>query len=275
MLILAIQHHRWKKIVRVVVLVVTGNIETGLQRLQWLINQSSWRHFRFCNVIHKRTRRIRFFFSFFERPFLQYIMRESIFFFHLTRIAVYGSRRAKKGVNSVLPNDWDKGGFDTPNYIDIKVKWSLQWRHNGCDTVSNHQPHDCLLNRLFRCRSKKASKLRVTGLCAGNSPEIGEFPAQMASNAENVSIWWRHHGWPWTYCYMNCEHRFNAHSHLCITHAINYYLTDLRIRIIAFFPFCCRFTVHVSFWCHYRLMILVVLPANHITSMNSCYMTHV
>ena len=22
---------------------------------------------------------------------------------------------------------------------------------------------------------------------------IGEFPAQMASNAENVSIWWRHH----------------------------------------------------------------------------------
>ena len=43
-----------------------------------------------------------------------------------------------------------------------------------------------------RRRSKKASKLRVTGLCAGNSPETGEFPAPMASNAENVSIWWRH-----------------------------------------------------------------------------------
>ena len=27
----------------------------------------------------------------------------------------------------------------------------------------------------------------------GNSPGAGEFPAQMASNAENVSIWWRHH----------------------------------------------------------------------------------
>ena len=37
------------------------------------------------------------------------------------------------------------------------------------------------------------SKLRVTGLCAGNSPVTGEFPAQMASNAENISIWWRHH----------------------------------------------------------------------------------
>ena len=44
-----------------------------------------------------------------------------------------------------------------------------------------------------RRKSKKASKLRVTGLCVGNSPETGEFPAQRASNAENVSIWWRHH----------------------------------------------------------------------------------
>ena len=70
---------------------------------------------------------------------------------------------------------------------------TLQWHHNGCDGVSNHQPHDCLLNRLFRCRSKKTSKLRITGLCAGNSPVTGEFPAQMASDVENVSIWWRHH----------------------------------------------------------------------------------
>ena len=44
-----------------------------------------------------------------------------------------------------------------------------------------------------RRTSKIISKLCVTGLCAGNSPEIGEFPAQMACNAENVSIWWRHH----------------------------------------------------------------------------------
>ena len=46
----------------------------------------------------------------------------------------------------------------------------LQWRHLDHDSVSNHQPHDCLLNRLFRRRSKKTSKLRVTGLCVGNSP---------------------------------------------------------------------------------------------------------
>ena len=40
---------------------------------------------------------------------------------------------------------------------------------------------------------RKQQKLRVAGLCAGNSPGTGEFRAQMASNAENVSIWWRHH----------------------------------------------------------------------------------
>ena len=73
----------------------------------------------------------------------------------------------------------------------------LRWRHNDHADVSNHQPHGCLLNRLFRRKSKKTSKLRVTGHCAGNSPGTGEFPAQMASYAENISIWWRHHAiWP-------------------------------------------------------------------------------
>ena len=47
---------------------------------------------------------------------------------------------------------------------------SLLWRHNDHGGVSNHQPHGCLLTRLFRRRSKKLSKLRVTGICAGNSP---------------------------------------------------------------------------------------------------------
>ena len=69
---------------------------------------------------------------------------------------------------------------------------SLGWRHDDHHGVSDHRPHDCLLNRLFRRRSKKTSKLRVTGLCVWNSPLTSDFPAQMTSNAENVSIWWRH-----------------------------------------------------------------------------------
>ena len=60
---------------------------------------------------------------------------------------------------------------------------TLQWRHNERDGVSNHQPHDCLCSRILKCRLKEASKLCVNGF----------VPAQMASNAENVSIWWRHH----------------------------------------------------------------------------------
>ena len=86
------------------------------------------------------------------------------------------------------------GLFGVCQQIDTNVMvYSLRWRHNGHDSVSNHQLHHCLLNRLFGCRSKNISKLRVTGLCEGNSPVTGEFPAQMVSNAENVSIWWRHH----------------------------------------------------------------------------------
>ena len=57
-----------------------------------------------------------------------------------------------------------------------------------------HRHVDGLLNCLFRRRSKKTPKLRVTGLCEGISPIIGEFPSQRASNSENISIWWRHHG---------------------------------------------------------------------------------
>ena len=86
--------------------------------------------------------------------------------------------------------------------FDVIWNRTLLWRHNGRDGVSNHQPHDCLLNRLFRRRSKQTSKLRVTGLCAGNSPGTGEFPAEMASNAENVSIWWRHHVLYWAASYI-------------------------------------------------------------------------
>ena len=47
----------------------------------------------------------------------------------------------------------------------------------------------------IQAQIKENMKLRVTGLCEWNSPGTGEFPAQMASYAENVFIWWRHHDW--------------------------------------------------------------------------------
>ena len=75
----------------------------------------------------------------------------------------------------------------------VTISDTLQWRHNKHYGVSNHQPHDCLVKRLFRRRSKKTAKLRVISLCEGNSSVTGGFTAQRASNAEDVSIWWRHH----------------------------------------------------------------------------------
>ena len=90
------------------------------------------------------------------------------------------------------------GGFPSQKVNNVQLQ-SLQWRHNERDGVSNHKPHDYLLNCLFGRRSKKTLKLRLTGHCEGNSPVTGEFPAQRASNAENVSIWYRHHE-----CFLCC-----------------------------------------------------------------------
>ena len=83
---------------------------------------------------------------------------------------------------------------DTNPVVTSGTGGSLQWRHNELHCVSNHRRLHGLLTCLFSYRSKETSKLRVTGLCAGNSRVTGEFPAHKASNAENVSIWWRHHG---------------------------------------------------------------------------------
>ena len=97
-----------------------------------------------------------------------------------------------------------------------------KWRDDGCDGVSNHQPRHCLLNRLFRRRSKKTPKLRVTGLCVGNSSMTGEFPTQMASNTENVSIGWRHH----------------VHENFA-QRPIKYHVTSLFMILSSFVCCCC------------------------------------
>ena len=75
----------------------------------------------------------------------------------------------------------------------LRIERTLQWRHNERDGVSNHRHLECLLNRLCRRRFKKTSKLRVTGLGEENPPVTSGFPSHKASNAENVSIWWRHY----------------------------------------------------------------------------------
>ena len=100
--------------------------------------------------------------------------------------------------------------------IDIKPVWRwtgdkplLEPLMTLCgDTYIHHHYSDVIMSALAslntsltlaysfvysRRRSKKTSKLRVTGLFAGSLPVTGEFHARRAGNAENVSIWWRHH----------------------------------------------------------------------------------
>ena len=100
------------------------------------------------------------------------------------------------GISVIFISHWQSNPLHSLNGRQLACRQSsatLHWRHNGRDGVSNHRRIDCVLNSLFRRRSKKTSKLRVTGLCEGNSPVAGEFPAQRVSNAVNASIWWRHH----------------------------------------------------------------------------------
>ena len=113
-------------------------------------------------------------------------------------LSVLNHHRRLFGTDPVGIIVWVKYGVDPI--------WSLQWRHNEHDGISNRQPHDFLLNRVFKRRSKETSKLRVTGLCEGcegKSSETGEFPTQRANYAENVSIWWRHHESGITYRLIN------------------------------------------------------------------------
>ena len=126
----------------------------------------------------------------------------------------------------------------------------LQWRHNERDGVWDHQPHGCLLNGLFSRKSKKTSKLCVTGLCAGNSPVTGEFPAQRASIAENVSFWWRHQAG----CIMPLQIP-NPVSTLCVLCCVKYRAISCTAIYRVTVYVCAYGTVNTLQWCHLSAMV--------------------
>ena len=66
--------------------------------------------------------------------------------------------------SKLLPNP-----VKTQPYIFITKPETLQRCHNESDGISNHWHLSCLLSCLFGRRSKRASKLRVTGLCVRRS----------------------------------------------------------------------------------------------------------
>ena len=71
-----------------------------------------------------------------------------------------------------------------PNHVIFALPLkSFQWRHNERDGVAYHQSPDCLFNRLLKKQIKENIK----------SPRHWPLSVGRASNAANVSIWWRHH----------------------------------------------------------------------------------
>ena len=71
----------------------------------------------------------------------------------------------------------------------------MKYHYNGVmmgATASQITSITIVYSSVYSGEDKKAPKLCTTGLCAGNSPVTGAFPAEMARNAESVSIWWRH-----------------------------------------------------------------------------------
>ena len=101
-------------------------------------------------------------------------------------------------------------------WTTLSGSYSLQWRHNEHDGISNHQPHNCLLNHLFRHRWMKTLKLCVTGLWEGNSLVTGEFLAQRVCNAkmfplDDVIMWHK---------FSHPLQLFPALSHTCSLHQL-------------------------------------------------------
>ena len=92
--------------------------------------------------------------------------------------------------------------------------------------IASQSPASRVFTQPFiQTQIKETSKLRVTGLCAGNSPGTGEFPAQRASNAENVSIWWRHHDIPnrkGPFWISNCQSVGNASMCMRASSGVNW-----------------------------------------------------
>ena len=85
----------------------------------------------------------------------------------------FPTQRASNAESDSMPRRLMQGitGTSLPSWyhLDWHDHYSpaSRWRNNGRDGVSNHQPHDCFIDSLFGCRSKKTSKFCVTGLCAG------------------------------------------------------------------------------------------------------------
>ena len=110
-----------------------------------------------------------------------------------------------------------------------KSSWCpLRWRHNGRDGAWNHQPLFTLSLSLFTLFTLSFILVQIKENIKASRhwPLWAEFtgdrwiPHTMASNAENVSIWWRHHG----------NHKKQAQQTMCIKQGLGHMRLGLRLE---------------------------------------------
>ena len=76
-----------------------------------------------------------------------------------------------------------------------KLKLTLQWRHNWPDGISNHRRPYCLLNRLFRRRSKKHQSAESLAMVMGihrlpvDSPQKGPITWKIFPSDDVIMNW--------------------------------------------------------------------------------------
>ena len=149
---------------------------------------------------------------------------------------------------------------------------TLQWRHNGRNDVSNHQPHDCFLDRLFRRRSKKTSKLRVTDLCAGNSPgpvnSPHKWPVTRKMFPFDDVIMRRSTQWPTEFCLCGFIGGIQSISSIHLTMQ-GLYITWLSCHVIEFIikPLCFHFQ------CSHTITCLESNVRAHLRGLSNRYIT--
>ena len=120
---------------------------------------------------------------------------------------------------------------------------SLHWCHNDHDGVSNHQPHGFLLNRLFRRRSKKKIKVRVTGLCVGNSPRPVKSPHKEPVTRkmfpfDDVIMWW--------IVFQQCHDMSNTSHWNVLDHSKVARTDDIILTYQSLVPYICRSRIRSS-----------------------------
>ena len=118
---------------------------------------------------------------------------------------------------------WWRCTADASYRFEAETKWSrfcsdvsLQWRHNERDGVSNHQPHDCSLNRLFRRRSRKHKSSALLAFVRGihrwpvNSPHKVPGTRKIFPFDDVIILLWC---W-WWWCTADASYRFEAETKL-------------------------------------------------------------